>query len=135
MSVIEAGQRSWWGSLAVLVAGDTAAIVGFVVAGFRSHSIPTSWFQHLALISAPFLVGWFAVAPFTGALRAPSMGQRGSFLLRSTVTWLLGIGFGLGLRATVFGEGFVPVFALVTMGVTGLCLLGWRVVFAFLAAR
>jgi hypothetical protein len=48
---------------------------------------------------------------------------------RSILAWLIAVGVGLFLRATVFGSGFVPIFAAVTAGVTALFLLGWRTAF------
>ena len=112
--------------LGILVAGDVIAFVAWAVLGLASHRMAGDWLFNVVRVVAPFLIGWFAVAPFTGAYHRQLVRQPGAFLLRSALTWLLGVSLGLLLRATLFGSGFVPAFALVTFGVTGLLVLGWR---------
>ena len=121
--------------LEVLIAGDAAALLLFVAVGLASHEMNTNVLWNLVRIATPFLLGWFLVAPFTQAYDLSTVQQTGTFMRRSAITWLGGIGLGLLLRATLFREGFVPTFALVTLIVTGLFLLGWRSIFARLLSR
>jgi hypothetical protein len=119
----------------VLGAGDAIAMLGFVIAGFASHSMYNNWLFNLVRVGAPFLIGWFAVEPLTGAYRLPEPGRRADFMRRSALNWLLGVAVGLFLRATVFRDSFVPTFALVTLGVTGVFMLGWRAIFLWLGGH
>ncbi|MBA3943499.1 MAG: DUF3054 domain-containing protein [Herpetosiphonaceae bacterium] len=121
-------------SLPVLVAGDVLAVLLFVVVGRASHHEDGSWLFNLARIGSPFLLGWFAVAPFTGAYQLPPP-RRGLWLRRSALTWLLGIGFGLVLRRFLFRDLVPPTFAVITLIFTGIFLLGWRTVFAVVSNR
>ncbi len=118
-------------SLPVLVAGDVVALLLWVVAGLATHQMYSHWLLNVIRVAAPFLIGWFVVAPFTGAYRLPAPSRR-DFLARSALTWLAGVAIGLLLRATLFGNGFVPIFAVVTLVVTAVFVLGWRTAFAFL---
>ncbi|CAA9294263.1 MAG: hypothetical protein AVDCRST_MAG26-4335 [uncultured Chloroflexia bacterium] len=122
-------------TLAILIAGDVVAFLGWVVAGLSSHRMGTNIVANLARVVAPFLIGWFVVAPFTGAYRRDLLRNPRAFLGRSALAWLLGVGLGLALRARPFGSGFVPAFAAVTYAVTGVFVLGWRAAFVWLWQR
>ena len=122
-------------SLPVLIVGDVVALLLFVVVGLASHRMNTSWLFNLLRIGTPFLIGWFAVAPLTGAYTLPAKDGARDFLRRSALNWLLGVGLGLALRATLFREGFVPTFATITTLVTGVFVMGWRGLFAWLVRR
>ncbi len=122
-------------TLAVLVAGDILAFLAWVLAGLSSHRMGTNIVANVARVVAPFLIGWFVVAPFTGAYRRDLLRSPRAFLGRSALAWLLGVGLGLALRARPFGSGFVPAFAAVTYVVTGVFVLGWRAAFVWLWRR
>ena len=121
-------------SLPLLIAGDVGAFLLWVIAGLATHEMYSNLLFNVARVATPFLIGWFVVAPFTGAYDL-SGASRGLFLRRSILTWLAGTCLGLLLRATLFHNGFVPIFAAVTLVVTALLVLGWRTVFAFLLNR
>ncbi len=116
----------------MLAGGDAAALVLWVIVGLASHQMQTSWLWNVLRVSAPFLAGWFAVAPWTGAYQLPERGERMGFMRRSLVTWLLGVALGLLLRAIVFRDDVPPTFALITLLVTAVFVLGWRATFAWL---
>ena len=120
--------------LPLLIAGDVGAFLLWVVAGLATHQLDSNWLFNVVRVAAPFLIGWFAVAPFTGAYNLHGA-SRVVFLCRSLLTWLAGTCLGLLLRATLFHNGFVPIFAAVTLVVTALLVLGWRTAFAFLLNR
>ena len=120
--------------LPLLIAGDVGAFLLWVIAGLATHQMYSSLLFNVARVAAPFLIGWFAVAPFTGAYDL-SEASRARFLGRSVLTWLAGTCLGLLLRATLFHNGFVPIFAAVTLVVTALLVLGWRTAFSFLLNR
>ena len=114
----------------ILIVGDVLALVLWVVVGLESHSMTSDMFANILRVSAPFLIGWFAVAYWTGAYRTDE--GRVRFLGRSALTWLLAVAIGLLLRATLFGSGFNVTFALVTLVVTGVFTLGWRTIASWL---
>lgn len=116
----------------VLAAGDVLALLVWVVAGLASHQMWSHWLLNVLRVAAPFVIGWFGVTPITGAYQLPEIDSRTAFMRRSALTWLLGTAVGLVLRATVFRSGFVLTFALVTLIVTGVLVLGWRATFAWL---
>lgn len=120
-------------SLPLLVGGDVVAFVLWVIVGLGSHHMTSNWLFNVVRVVAPFLLGWFAVAPFVGAYQVS--GDRRGFLLRSALAWLVGTAIGLLLRATLFGSGFNPSFAAVTIVVTGVFVMGWRTAFALLLNR
>ena len=115
--------------LGILVAGDIIAFVAWAALGLAGHQLTRNWLFNLVRVVAPFVIGWLAVAPFTGAYRAALSRRPRAFLTRSALTWLGGISLGLLLRATLFRSGFGPIFALVTFAVTGVLVLGWRALY------
>jgi hypothetical protein len=121
-------------SLPFLITGDVAAWLLWVITGLATHQMSSNWLFNVVRVVAPFLIGWFAVAPFTGGYNLATTG-RAVFLRRSVLTWIGGVCLGLLLRATLFHNGFVPIFAMVTLIVTALFVLGWRTTFAFLLNR
>jgi hypothetical protein len=127
---------------AVLVVGDIISFLIFAALGRSSHS-ETTQFMEVAGVAAPFVVGWFAMAPLLGAYRLP--GPRpaegagrvlpASFVARTALAWLVAWPLGLLLRGLLLQRGIPLTFALIT-GVTNLLLLcGWRGIFAWLATR
>jgi len=127
MSVAERERPLGRGTTYLLVAGDVLAIVLFVVLGFRSHHIQVHYLANLIRVATPLLAGWFIVSVFTGAYRPTAV--LGEFMKRSALTWIGGILLGLLIRGLVLREGFIFTFMLVTLAVTGVLLLGWRLVY------
>lgn len=123
------------GSIAILAIGDVVAVLVFVLVGLENHRMTSNLLFNVVRIAAPFLIGWFVVAPFTGAFSRPLLHRPGAFMLRSVLTWLVGIGIGLVLRNTIFGEDFSRVFAIVTLVFTGIFILSWRGLFALVSRR
>lgn len=125
------GQRQ----MAWLAVGDVIALVAWVVVGLESHHMSSNWLMSILRVVAPFIIGWFVVAPLVGAYRPTLFNQPGPFMRHSALAWLGSVCLGLLLRATVFGSGFVPTFALVTFIVTAVFVLGWRAAWIFFRRR
>ena len=89
----------------------------------------------VAWTAAPFLLGWFAVVPFVGALRGELLAQPGSLLKRTALAWLIAWPLGLGLRALFLQRGIPLSFALVTGITNTVLLLGWRGIAAWVLGR
>lgn len=116
------------GATPLLLIGDILALVAFLVVGLANHDRTDNLIADVTRIGAPFLLGWLAVALLIGAYR--TTGGPRAFLLRSVLTWALGIGLALVLRNTVFGGTFSLVFAIISYVFNGIFLLGWRAVFS-----
>jgi hypothetical protein len=116
-----------------LAVGDLVAIVAFAALGIVNHSgtdfllaNPT----HLALVAAPFLLGWLAFAPLVGAY-SPGAGESAKAAVPLAVrSWIPAAVVGLALRATpVFPGGFAVTFAVVSLVVGAVFLAVPRLVF------
>jgi hypothetical protein len=125
------------GRVAALAAGDVVALVVFAVLGRGSHGEATGLAAvgETARTAAPFVLGWLAVAPWTGAF-SPARTRGPAAMLRTTaLTWLPALLVGAVLRAALIGRFSPWSFYLVTF-LVGLALLaGWRVAFALAEAR
>jgi hypothetical protein len=139
----------------MLLAGDTLAYLTFAAIGRMSHSEAAGLgaLGEVFGTAAPFLLGWLAVAPLTGAYRlpAPPTAQpepartdqpgsrlrfvRSTFAGRSLLTWLLAMPLGFALRALFLQRGIPVSFAVVASLSVLVIVVGWRVVFAWLVLR
>jgi len=121
--------------LAPLVVGDIVAWVVWLAAGLATHRMRDNLLANGVRIAAPFVIGWAVAALLTRAYDLRLLRQPRLFFARSVLCWLVAVGIGLGLRATLFGDGFVPIFAAVTVAFTALFVLGWRAVFVWVGRR
>jgi hypothetical protein len=122
---------------ALLVVGDALALVIFAAIGRASHGEDAGLraLAQVAETAAPFIIGWFAVAPPIGAYRADVAGALSPMLARTALTWLIAWPIGLGLRAVIRQTTIPLSFALVTF-ITVLAIMAlWRGAFALIAAR
>ncbi|XP_051150019.1 uncharacterized protein LOC127264502 [Andrographis paniculata] len=116
-----------WGLLAVLVSGDVASLLLFSAIGRFSHGL--SIFDLETFKTAdPFIAGWFLSAYFLGGYREDGKGKNGlrSAVIAAAKSWSLGIPLGIMIRAITIGHIPPTNFILVTMGSTGVLLVGWR---------
>ncbi len=112
-----------------LVIGDAAVLILWAVLGLIRHTEGVT-FGGLARNAGPILIGWFAAAAIlrTYTRRA---------LLRTVLTWAIGISAGVALRALFLHRTWNAdewAFFGVTLAVTGVLLAAWRGV-ALLAWR
>ncbi len=123
----------------LLVGGDLLAFTLFAIIGRRSHSEAaglTAWFEVLKT-AAPFMAGWFLVAPWLVAFRARdyqagATTSVGDVAKRTALAWLVAAPLALLLRAILLQRGIPFSFALITF-ITNLTLLVvWRTLFAWL---
>lgn len=121
----------------LLAIGDAAAIVAFAVAGALSHGEdPIGNPGIVVAISAPFLIGWAAVAAVAGLYERDAVASIRTVAGRTAPAVALGVGIGLALRATPwFRGGVAPTFVFVATVVTGSLLVGWRLLAAVLFGR
>ncbi|MBI4675179.1 MAG: DUF3054 domain-containing protein [Chloroflexi bacterium] len=119
----------------ILAAGDIIALLLFVLAGQIDHQTVSADMPLGGVILAglPFVMAWLVPAFLLGAFREDVANPRVMFT-RSLIAWFIALPLGIVLRALVLGREVIPVsFMLVAFGFGALFLLGWRMVFAFLA--
>ena len=102
---------------------DIVAIVVFVAIGRRNHDEGTS-ISGIATVAAPFLiallVGWIAARAW-----ARPMQVEAAFII-----WPVTVALGMVLRNLVFDRGTALPFIIVATAVTGVFLIGWRMIAA-----
>lgn len=128
---LERGARR--GRTAALVAGDAVALVVFAALGRNSHGLATGFAAvgETLRTAAPFVLGWFAVAPWLGAF-SPAVTRGPAAMLRTTLlAWVPAVVVGAMLRAVAIGRLSPWTFYAVTFVVGLLLLAGWRAVYAW----
>lgn len=136
----KAGINQTLPQLGWLVGGDIAVFLLFVIIGRSNHSLTVSDLGEILRTGGPFIVGWLAVAPWFGLFRTEIVRSWSKMLPRLLAAWLvIGGPLGLVLWALVRGRaipgGIIPSFALVTLGVTTVFLIIWRVGYAWWLGR
>jgi hypothetical protein len=111
------------------VVADVVAVVVFVALGRRSHDEGGNVVVGTAKVAAPFLL---ALAVGWGAAQA---WRRPRALATGLVVWVVTVALGMVLRRFVFDRGTAASFIVVATVVTGVFLLGWRLVASRLDAR
>jgi hypothetical protein len=120
----------------VLLLGDAAALLAFVLLGMRTHETlgQANALLRLAATAGPLLLTWLAAAAALGAWRFALPLRWRAVWGRTALAWLAAAPLGLLLRAVLLGSATVVVaFALVTLGLGGALLLGWRSLALWLA--
>ncbi len=102
---------------------DVVAILVFVAIGRRNHDEGTAVDGILA-VAAPFLialaVGWIVARAWTRPMQVET----------AFIIWPITVALGMVLRNLVFDRGTALPFIIVATAVTGLFLVGWRLVAA-----
>ena len=105
----------------VAALADLASIVVFVAIGRRNHDEGTA-VDGIATVAAPFVislaVGWVAARAWT---RPTQVGA-------AFIIWPITVALGMLLRNLVFDRGTALPFIIVATVVTGVFLIGWRMV-------
>jgi hypothetical protein len=112
-----------------LMVGDSVTLLMFALLGRRAHSMGSA-LDDVIGTALPFVIGWFLVAPFTGALGPGATGSARQAALYAALTWLLAFPLGLLIRVPLVGRVAHPSFMIVAGAFTLVTLLLWRVLFA-----
>ena len=114
--------------VALAALADVVAIVVFVTIGRRNHDEGTT-ISNIAGVAAPFLIalliGWIAARAW-----ARPMQVEAAFII-----WPVTVAVGMVLRNLVFDRGTALPFIIVATAVTGVFLIGWRMIAATLSLR
>jgi hypothetical protein len=116
--------------LMVLIGGDLLTLLLFTWVGRSSHTLPGSDIIAALMTAAPFVISWFALAPWFGLFQAQISQAWQKFVPRILIVWLIGGPLAGLLRALFLGrpipEGIIPIFVIITMIVASLFMLIWR---------
>ncbi|KAF6263859.1 hypothetical protein COO60DRAFT_1457868 [Scenedesmus sp. NREL 46B-D3] len=136
--------------VALLAAGDVAALLAFAAVGRVNHGEPLLDGGTLTT-ALPFIVavdppqrkhtlgnsyrlcgaGWFASAALLGGFSKQAQGgNAGAAAAAAAKTWALGVPLGIVIRS--ISRGYVPAasFIYVALGATGVLMIGWRAALA-----
>lgn len=121
------GRLEKWGRVALLAGGDVLALLLFSAIGRFGHGFSVFDFETLHTAD-PFIAGWFLGAYFVGGYGEDGRGMNGltKAAIAAAKSWATGIPLGLIVRAASSGHVPPSTFILVTMGSTGVLLIGWR---------
>jgi Protein of unknown function (DUF3054) len=109
--------------IVVAAMADIVAIVVFVAIGRRNHNEGTA-VDGIVTVAAPFLIalaiGWVAAQAW----------KRPTQVEAAFIIWPVTVAVGMVLRRFVFDRGTALPFIIVATLVTGVFLVGWRMVAA-----
>jgi hypothetical protein len=114
-----------------LAVGDLLVIAAVLSLGASFHDATIfSRPGELAMVLAPFLVGWVVAAPLIGAYSLGAQESRSSIALVIR-SWIPADVIGLAIRATPIVDGGVePIFVVITLVTVGAALVVFRIVAA-----
>jgi len=120
-----------------LVIGDVIAVLAFLLGGQAQHSTVNAENPLLGLLAlgAYYVPVWLLAAWLLDAYPAAALPLR-VFLARSLNAWLVAAPLATIVRSFGVGTAVIPVpFLLVTLGVGGAMVVGWRLLYGVLALR
>jgi hypothetical protein len=118
-------------SLAVL--GDFGVFVAFAILGNIEHGVAVG--QALFHTALPFAVVWFVASPWLGSYRASALCNLKETAWKIPLIWFLCGLVALLARALLYDRPIILAFALVSLGVQGISLVGWRCVLIVVVRR
>jgi hypothetical protein len=114
--------------VAIAAAADIVSIVVFVALGRRNHAEGET-VDGIFTVAAPFLiglaVGWIVARAWTRPMQVDA----------AFIIWPVTVAVGMVLRNLVFDRGTALPFIIVATIVTGVFLVGWRLVVARVSQR
>ena len=109
---------------AVVVVGDIAVFLAFVIFGNTEHEI--TFGQTLIRTALPFGFVWVIGGLWLGAYKASTFYDLGTTMWKIPLIWLLCALTALVIRAALTDASLILSFAVVSTLVQGLLLLSWR---------
>ena len=109
---------------AVVVAGDMAVFLAFVIFGKAEHEITLG--QALLRTALPFGFVWVVCSPWLGGYKASTLYNLSTMAWKIPLIWLLCGLVALGVRALLTDQSSVLSFAVVSIAVQGVLLISWR---------
>jgi hypothetical protein len=121
----------------VLLIGDVLVLLLFVAGGQAEHDTANPDNPLLGLLATAiyYVPVWLVSAWLLGALPLGTMSGR-AFFARTLNAWLVAAPLATLVRALALGRAIIPVpFLLVTLGLGGVFVFAWRLVFALIVQR
>ena len=109
---------------AVVVVGDIAVFLAFVILGRAEHEITLG--QALFRTALPFGFVWVVSSPWLGAYRASTLYNLRTMAWKIPLIWLLCGLVALGVRALLTDQSLLLSFSVVSIAVQGVLLISWR---------
>ena len=119
--------------ISVVALGDLGVFLAFAILGKAEHGVALG--QALFRTALPFTVAWFAVSPWLGSYRASALRNLKETVWKIPLIWLLCGLVALFARALLYDRPIILAFTLVSIGVQGLSLIGWRCVLLLVVQR
>lgn len=121
----------------LLIVGDIFSFLLFSAIGRSSHGEAAGIGALLEVLktAAPFMIGWFVVAPFTGALKQELFQQPSALLKRTFLSLIVALPIGFALRALFLQRGIPASFAIVASIANLVLMLGWRGIASWIMKR
>ena len=112
---------------AVVVVGDIAVFLAFVILGKAEHEITLG--QALFHTALPFGFVWVVSSPWLGGYKASTLYNLSTMAWKIPLIWLLCGLVALVGRALLTNQPLILTFVVVSIAVQGVLLIGWRGVF------
>jgi len=108
----------------VAVLGDMGVFLAFAILGEVEHRVALG--QAVFRTALPFAVVWFAISPWLGIYRVSALRNLKGMTWKIPLTWCFCGALALVARALLHDQPIILAFALVSLGVQGVSLIGWR---------
>ena len=112
---------------AVVVAGDIAVFLAFVIFGKAEHEITLG--QASLRTALPFGFVWAVCSPWLGGYKASTLYNLSTMAWKIPLVWLLCGLVALVGRALLTNQPLILTFVVVSIAVQGVLLVSWRGVF------
>ena len=112
---------------AVVVVGDIAVFLAFVILGKAEHEITLG--QALFRTALPFGFVWVVSSPWLGGYKASTLYNLSTMAWKIPLIWLLCGLVALVGRALLTNQPLILTFVVVSIAVQGVLLVSWRGVF------
>ena len=119
--------------ISVVALGDLGVFLAFATLGKAEHGVALG--QALLRTALPFTVSWLAVSPWLGSYRASVLCNLKETVWKIPLIWLLCGLVALFARALLYDRPLNLAFFLVSIGVQGISLIGWRCVLLMVVKR
>lgn len=121
------GDRPATGQVAIAAMGDAVILLLFAAIGRASHGEQVAGaVMRMVGTAAPFLLGWFAIAPLLGVYAPRSFTSARSSMSHTGRAWIAGCLVGLAIRSALQHRIVPASFAAITLVFNLVLLLAWR---------
>ena len=117
----------------LVVAGDIAVFLSFVIFGKAEHEITIG--QALSRTALPFGFVWVVGSPWLGSYRTSTLYSLCTTARKIPLIWFLCAIVALLGRAALTDASLILSFAVVSIAVQGALLISWRIAFALSVSK